>query len=243
MKSFVFSGISILMGTCVYAETIPVKTNSDRYFIELYSYGYEEPSVMTKDSEIAFFSLGWQDYGMAGSDGFIGNARYFYGTTEYASTSTGTTSGDPTSGVQAELAHKWSMTDYDLFAGLGYRRLFDDWGGKVSSTNNWTYDRRSEYFYAPIGILNHIEGGGYFKGQFNYLIEGTQTSYLSDGGSYSDVTSTQNSGYGLELEYSPQSNYAVFLRYWDIDDGTVESRYSTYEPNNTTTELGFKWLF
>ena len=241
MKSFVFSGISILMGTCVYAETIPVKTNSDRYFIELYSYGYEEPSLMTKDSEIAFFSLGWQDYGMAGSDGFIGNARYFYGTTEYASTSTGTTSGDPTSGVQAELAYKWSMTDYDLFAGLGYRQLFDDWGGKQSSTGHWSYDRRSKYLYAPIGILNHIEGGGYFKGQLNYLIEGTQTSYLGYLSGYSDTTNTQNSGYGLELEYSPNEKYAVFMRYWDIEDSTVNN--SMYEPNNTTTELGFKWLF
>jgi len=235
MKTAILSAIWVLVGSVTNADNF-------KYHVELYSYGYDEPSVMTKKSETLFFSLGFQDYGEDGVDSFIGNGRYFYGTTKYDSISTGTTSGDATFGYLLEAAFKWTINDINVFTGLGYRTLYDDWGGKKSSTGNWTYDRESTYVYLPIGYMNYLENNGYFKMQYNYLLEGKQTSYLGYlGGSYVDTTNTQNSGYGFDAEYSPNLKYSVFFRYWDIEDSNVVN--SIYEPNNTTVELGYKYLF
>jgi len=235
MKKLLITFLFILYGTSLYADT-------SRTYIEIYHYGYNEPNLMTKDSSIAFFGLGFQDYGIVDTNSVIGNVRYFIGDTDYWSTSTGTTSNDPTYGFSGELAYKWSMNTHGIFVGLGYRQLYDDWAPKQSSTGHWTYDRKSEYFYLPLGVINYFGESGYIKSQFNYLIEGTQTSFLGYlGGSYLDTINDQSSGYGLDLEYSTGNAYSVFLRYWNIDDSTVNN--GLYEPNNTTTEIGFKYLF
>jgi len=235
MKNLLIAFVFCLCGTCLYAD-------SSRTYIEMYNYGYDEPNLMTKDSSIAFFSLGFQDYGTIDTDSIIGNVRYFIGETDYWSTSTGTTSNDPTYGFSGELAYKRTISNYGIFLGLGYRQLYDDWAPKQSSTGHWAYDRKSEYLYLPLGIINYFGESGYFKSQLNYLIEGTQTSYLGYlGGSYLDTINDQSSGYGLDLEYSSGNAYSIFIRYWNIDDSTINN--GLYEPNNTTTEIGFKYLF
>jgi len=235
MKVIILSTICALVGSVTNADNL-------KYYLELYAYGYNEPNVMNKKSETLFFSLGFQDYGEDGVDSLIANGRYFYGTTKYDSSSTGTTSDDPTFGYLLEAAFKWTINDINVFTGLGYRTLYDDWGGKKSSTGHWSYDRESKYVYLPIGYIDYLENNGYFKIQYNYLLEGKQTSYAGYlGGSHRDTINTQNSGYGFDVEYSPDLNYSVFLRYWDIEDSNVVN--NIYEPNNTTVELGYKYLF
>ena len=233
--------VIILSTICALVSSVANADNS-KYYVELYGYRYDEPSVMTKNSETLFLSLGFQDYGKDGVVSVIGNGRYFYGTTKYDSTSSGTTNGDLTFGYLLEAAFKWTINDINVFTGLGYRTLYDDWGGKRSSTGHYSYDRASKYVYLPIGYIDYLENNGYFKIQYNYLLEGKQTSYAGYlGGSHRDTINTQNSGYGFDVEYSPDLNYSVFLRYWDIEDSNVVN--NVYEPNNTTFELGYKYLF
>ena len=231
MRLILSAAIVSAFGTASYADS-----SKSQFFVELYTYGYSEPSVMSKDSEVGFVGLGYQNYGAQYQDGFISNARYFVGTTKYKSASTGTTKDDLTTGFSGEVAYKKEA----FFVGLGYRQLDDHWGGKQSSTGHWSYDRKSRYLYAPFGSIFYNEKGGYLKTQFNYLIIGKQTSYLDRPG-YTTTTNRQKSGYGIEVEYAPNNKYGVFLNRWSIDDSTVNN--GLYEPNNTTTELGIKITF
>ena len=232
MRLILSAAIALGCSTASYADD-----SKSQFFVELYTYGYTEPSVMSKDAEIGFVGLGFQNYGSADEDGFIANGRYFVGTTAYSSSGTGTTDNDLTSGFSAEVAYK----KQSFFAGLGYRQLYDNWGGKQSSTGHWSYDRKSQYLYVPIGSMVYMENGGHFKSQFNYLIGGKQTSYLGGLSGYADTTNTQKSGWGVELEYAPLENYAMFVRHWNIEDSTVNN--GLYEPSNTTTEIGVKYAF
>ena len=211
-------------------------TDTSQYFVELYDYKYTEPGLMSKVSPYAFAGIGYQDYKSQYQNGFVGNAKYFVGTTDYTSSSTGKTKNDLTTGLSGEISYKYNS----FYVGLGFRQLNDRWGGKQSSTGHFTYNRRSQYLYAPLGNIIYNNRGGYFKYQVNYLISGNQTSYITQAG-YSQTTNTQDSGYGVELEWLPNHNYGVFATHWNIADSSVNN--GLYEPQNTTTEIGFKLLF
>jgi hypothetical protein len=190
--------------------------------------------------------VGVQDFGQAGRGGLIYEARASYGETDYSSVSTGTLEGTPTYVLSGEASWLKSFKQYNIFAGLGYRYLFDDMGGQTSSTGAWGYDRKSQYIYLPIGMMNYLENSGYFKAQYNHLLTGTQTSYKSiAGGTHHDQSHQQDSGHGYALEYAPNGKYSMFLRYWDIGDSEVKAyRGGTqWEPYNDTTEFGVKILF
>ena len=75
--------------------------------------------------------------------------------------------------------------------GLGYRWLYDDSGGETSSTRALGYDRQSQYLYIPVGGIFDFGEDIKIKSQFNYLIAGRQTSYLSDIAGFSDVENDQ----------------------------------------------------
>jgi len=149
--------------------------------------------------------------------------------------------------------------------GLGYRYLYDNQrngdvkfdGVTVSSKH--TYNRFSQYIYIPIGgeIVYSLSGDSFlsFFAQYNYFIRGKQTSLISDGSDiYNDLVSEQKSGFGfvsnVEFEYRLHSGKSVFVRpffeLWDIrksesadptKDPEIEEMW--YEPDNTTTNLGF----
>ncbi len=52
-------------------------------------------------------------------------------------------------GKSLDLADNSRLTPY---LGFGYRYLYDDLGGMVSSTGAAGYDRRSQYIYLPLGL-------------------------------------------------------------------------------------------
>ena len=210
--------LTILAAIALSVSAASAVADNSKYFVEVYKYAYAEPSVMTKDSEIGFIGLGYQNYGAQDEDGIISTARLFIGTTKYASTSTGTTTDDLTTGFSSEVAYKKES----FFVGLGYRYLFDKWGDKQSSTGAYTYNRKSQYLYMPVGIIRYNEKGGYLKTQFNYLLGGTQTSYLTRPG-YTTTTNKQKSGYGLEVEYAPNSKYSIFAKHWSINKSTINN--------------------
>ena len=120
-----------------FAEDTKSAVNTQKYYTEIYTYAYDEPGVMDKISSVPFIGVGVQDFGQAGRSGVIYEARAAYGKTDYSSVSTGTTEGTPTYVFSGEVSWLKSYNKYNVFAGLGYRYLFDDWGGQTSSTGAW----------------------------------------------------------------------------------------------------------
>jgi len=144
-------------------------------------------------------------------------------------------------------AHRFDR--FSPFIGLGYRWLYDDSGGKTTSTGFLSYDRQSQYFYLPVGTLLQITDGFRIKAQFNWLLFGRQDSYLSDISGFSDVKNDQNSGWGVDttLDYRLTEHWGVhaFFRYWSIEDSEVAvgfvsggAAFTALEPKNTTVESG-----
>jgi hypothetical protein len=138
----------------------------------------------------------------------------------------------------------------NFYAGLGYRHLYD----YLSDAGANGYDRLNQLLYIPVGYILNNKDGSAAKFQFNYLIEGKQTSYLSqmsiNGGGYADLENTQKNGWGLDLSYTPkESNWEIFAKYWNIDDSTINTATGSLnsttglEPHNVTYEIGVKLAF
>ena len=130
----------------------------------------------------------------------------------------------------------------NFYIGAGYRYLMD----YLSDYGTGGYDRENELFYIPVGYIQNIADGTSIKYQYNYLIEGTQTSHTTDLGYNSDLDNKQDSGFGVDIAYQPnKSDYELFVKYWHIDDSdwnTVQG-LTAMEPDNTTWEIGLKWAF
>jgi len=138
----------------------------------------------------------------------------------------------------------------NFYLGLGYRWLYDDGGGNVTSTGASGYDRQNQLLYVPLGYFLKNNDGSSAKFQFNYVIEGRQDSYLSDVPGYPDLSNKQKGGYGLDFSYMPkESKWEIFTKYWKIDkSNTVSATGSARsvtgnEPENKTIEIGFKFAF
>ena len=152
-------------------------------------------------------------------------------------------------------AYRFS-TDFSPFIGLGYRWLYDDAGGKTTSTGFSSYDRLSQYFYLPVGGIYNFTDAFRIKTQFNWLLYGQQVSYLSDISGFSDLKNDQNSGWGVDTTFdyrlTERLGMHAFFRYWQIDDSdpTVgffngSPAFTGLEPKNTTVEtgIGFSYKF
>ena len=92
--------------------------------------------------------------------------------------------------------------------------------------------------------------GSSWRFQYNYFLEGEQTSYLTDVPGYlNDIVNTQESGSGFEIEYQHDESWAIFLRAWNVRDSDVQLIRTTsgnsngYEPKNETTEVGLTVFF
>lgn len=127
-----------------------------------------------------------------------------------------------------------------FYTGAGYRRLYDNKGPGLSSTGAEGYDRLSQYFYVPFGASFTFPVGASamsLNGEVDYLIRGTQDSYLRDLGYNSNVHNTQGTGYGARGSISfvpdgiPYLSLGIFARYWNVKD-------SDYQP---LTYQGLPW--
>jgi len=224
--------------------------------LDLSYYYYEEKTggtwFMDDTSDPAFVSLGvrnWESQTETGSPwNFLYTAEATRGWVEYNSASTGTLDKDYYKfRGEAYLGHR--LEDFTPIIGLGYRWLYDDSGGVASSTGALGYDRQSQYLYLPVGGIYDPFDKLRVKGQFNYLLAGLQTSYLSDIAGYSDVDNDQTSGWGVDFnigyEVNDKTSIYSFGRYWDIDKSDVGTGtyanaviFEAYEPANATTEIG-----
>ena len=229
--------------------------------VDISHYEYEEEVngafFMSDESDPIFLSVGIRDWEKNITDSiyFMYTSELTYGQTNYNSASTGTLVKDYYK-ARFETLVSYNYESVFPFLGLGYRWLYDDSGGLVSSTGHIGYDRQSQYLYLPLGIITRFTDELTFKGQYNYFISGKQTSYLSTfSASCGDVENNQNDGYGFDavFDYSLEKDISIygFYRYWDIEDSDPNtvvcagSLLTAKEPQNTTTETGigiaFRW--
>jgi hypothetical protein len=141
------------------------------------------------------------------------------------------------------------------YAGIGYRFLYDDGGGNITTTGASGYDRRSQYLYAPVGmeakIATHSDWQVGLTAEYDAFIRGWQDSYLSDVAGYADIHNTQRKGYGLRgsmmLEkHTPAFDIEIgpYIRYWNIGRSNIATSHGSavtftgFEPANKSTEIG-----
>lgn len=223
-------------------------------------YKYKEPSVaVTEQGYNAGLDLVLT--ATPGDDWFIrGDGRFAYGHNDY--TGAGTKDDNPY--WYAELRGLFGKDfEYDRYrlspySGIGYRYSFDDLRG-VTSTGAIGYRRESQYIYIPVGVIHRLRLESSAKLsttlEFDYLVEGQQTSYISDATALvPDQTNDQHRGYGIRASlYYEKANWSFgpWFRYWHIDQSETTSATVTalgttittrfFEPKNTTTEIGLRF--
>jgi hypothetical protein len=154
--------------------------------------------------------------------------------------------------TRAVTGFDWVFDNTTLspYVGLGYRYLYDDLTG-YSSTGAAGYRRYSNYLYAPAGMTLRIglDANWVFAptAEYDFFIQGKQKSMLSDANAaFSNVTNTQNKGYGYRLYLMfEKEKLAVgpYLHYWHIQDSDVQpigGGFSGLEPENFTREYGLE---
>ena len=231
---------------------------------DINSYSYREVdqngNFFMEDKSAPFlFSVGIRNWG---DDKSIAKKRgsnwmslytleYSFGNIDYTSAGTGTMKKEY---YKSRLEYYVSSisrvgaNDLKPFIGLGYRDLLDDSGFKQSSTNHLAYDRLSQYYYMPIGAIWYMNEKLSLKSQYNYFIQGKQTSFLNEilPNTYSiNPENTQRIGWGIDLTLRSKlnnkwSSYG-FFRSWNIEDSDVTScspLIYCMEPKNETYEIG-----
>lgn len=248
---FLFVGAS--SGYAVELKEESFKIGPEISYIE-----YKEPGVMKEDGVMSGINASYAYH----HDLMLKvEARYSYGQVDYKNSGTVDNIDNYIFEMRFLAGYDFSITRSFIitpYIGFGYRWLYDDGGGRVSSTGAYCYDRESQYYYSPIGIETYTEfGNGWswrIQAEFDYFWEGKQKSYLSDVHPvlYSDAENKQKDGYGLKASVMFQKKVdrvsytiAPFIRYWDIDKSELDyvtwngvPNVSVYEPDNESTEAG-----
>ena len=250
--------------------------------MEIFPYTYKEPGLMKMKGTMlgAYGTLNyryrehetWDD--ITRDSLFLNffrlNGRFAYGELDYTSTSTGKDDNIPNYVVElrgllgCDLPELY-QTRATPYIGLGYRYLLDDSGGRLTTTNNWSYDRESQYVYIPLGVETSTALDPHWSIEamieYDLFLWGLQKSHLGDGGQYNPlyagypvVENKQEKGFGFRggvkaVYQHDRLDFVVepFVRLWSI--GNSKTKTITYngettswiEPKNKTTEFGCKF--
>jgi len=219
---------------------------------EIYYYRYEEPDIMEQDGVFT---------GIKGAITYEKNISikldgiYAQGKTDYSSYRTGSMNdcNNYMYDIRALIGLPRHYYNNDTviihrYIGFGYRTLFDESEGQQSTTGHFGYNRKSDYYYMPIGIsakykiFNRIET--HSEIEFDWLLTGIQHSYMGylSPRDY-DITNYQDFGYGIRIStdfiYQTEKvnlGFRPFLRYWSINDSDIDMGF--IEPANNTLEAG-----
>jgi len=251
---------------------LDLKTKSSNELgLTISSYSYLEPSLSVSMKAINW-GIDYTGIYAFGNNWFVlGNVNYNNGQVSYSGT--GTQSGIPQYyfDIKGAIGHDFTFEEFNLslYTGLGYRFLSQQWGGSSTSTGAVAYDRQSTYNYIPLGVIHRysVPDNAELETTFeyDYLLSGNQYSGLSTlngtrgGITYKgtpDVNNYQNSGYGLNLTVMyKESNWGIgpYIKYWNIQKSNTNyatisvngtpTRYSAYEPANSTNEYGIKAIY
>jgi hypothetical protein len=226
---------------------------------EVASYEYKEPGFM-RDRAVMYGV--YADYTFRPKKMMIrAETRFNFGSIDYTSEGTGSLDGirDYVFDVRGSFGRTLQITDgayVTPFMGFGYRYLFDDFGGKATSTGSYGYDRKARYIYSPVGAetIARLNKGWALgaSGEYDIFWRGWQRSRLGDAiYGVPSVNNLQKDGWGVRssvkiVKMFPKVNFYVepFFRYWNIKDSeetTIEFGgyiVTAIEPANKTTEWG-----
>ena len=232
--------------------------------LDFTSYSYREVDqndnfFMEDKSSPFLFSFGIRNWGdnksISKTRGFdwmsLYTLEYSLGNIDYTSAGTGSMKKEY---YKSRLEYYVSSTsalgvkDLRPYIGLGYRDLLDDSGFKRSSTSHIGYDRVSQYYYIPIGAVWYVNEKLSLKSQYNYFLQGKQTSFLNEvlPNTYpANIENTQRLGWGIDVTLRSKLNdrwYTYgFFRIWNIEDSDLTScspLIYCFEPKNQTHEIG-----
>jgi len=148
------------------------------------------------------------------------------------------------------------------YIGFGYRYLFDRGNGEITSSNNYLYDRKSQYYYLPLGgdVVREMPNNWEidFNAEYDILLRGQQNSFLNDGNQFGfnnpEIVNHQHHGFGLRgsvkfLKRGPVVDFYVepYVRFWNIEQSSVVTAFvdgslgQWVEPKNNTTEVGSRF--
>jgi len=253
IKFLILVSIIFFISIPANAQTISFNKGTWYYGLEYYNYhektSYADPFVTTKSNPWPTLVLGYSDYSNIRSankneNPFIYFFEGSYGRNKYTNYDHSIGYGQATDDYKLQVEASYVFPN-NIYAGLGYRYLFDRGAGDGS------YDRINQLLYIPVGYGLKMSDGSNSKLQFNYLIKGNQESDLSNVNStYPDVNNKQKKGWGLDLSYVPKNpEWEFYFKYWDIKDSETISRvyagrtHFLTEPHNYTYEIGFKRAF
>lgn len=265
--------VFVLMALCIVMSVGPVMADGlerpqaeFEIGLEEFFHHYEEPGIMEEEGWFTGI-YGEGKFRTSENTSMTGIVKlqgsFAYGQVDYTSVNTGDLNDvddfivelRPLVGIEILTAKAFEITPY---IGLGYRYWYDDLRG-TSTTGATGYQRESQYFYLPVGIelaKNYRGWGWKLTLEGDYLLEGKQTTHLSDvHPALDDLENTQEEGYGARAglaftKYGDRIDFTVepFVRYWDIDDSNFTSVTSFgtpigdvgYEPANETLQTGIR---
>lgn len=258
-----------LISFCVISNALATETNSlqtvteNRIGLSAGYYYYREPSLnVVLDAPLV--GIDYSGIYKFNSQWFVqGDARFAYGQATYYGTGIQKNIPNWYYELRGLIGRDFQVSDHVLapYGGLGYRYLLDDQTG-VTSTGFASYRRESSYWYIPLGITHRMRLGANrleTNIEFDYLIQGTQVSYLSDTigkngiTQYGDISNTQNRGFGARFSslYQFQKwSIGPYITYWNIGQSNTVTTNATinatqyivraYEPANYTIETGLR---
>lgn len=263
-----FDEPELMADTAKDTSVVRFRTHTFDIGYEKYYYEYEEDSVNVllegwwdtfsaaytyRPQEGDLLNLPWMNH-------YRLEGRYGFADLDYSSGSTGTSDDDPNHmfETRALIGRDFYPLDRVVitpYGGFGYRHLVDDSGGKQTTTGHWGYDRKSHYYYLPLGFDYHYQVNRDWRisgnGELDIFLYGWQKSYLSDVPfpGYFDLRNDQKHGFGVRgsiklIKTTPLIDFSVepFVRFWHIEDSEVDNAglFDGYEPENTTLESGVR---
>ena len=192
------------------------------------------------------------------------DGRVAYGQVDYTSVGTGDLDNINDFVFETRVAggYDFNMTGESLitpYIGIGYRYLYDDTSGKVSTNGALGYKRESNYLYIPVGADLHgpinEQWDVNFNTEFDIFIYGKQKSHLGDAiAGLNTVSNDQNDGFGVRgsIRFTRKNEkrdlfIEPFVRYWHINDSDISAvSYNGVivgyglEPENKSFESGVK---
>jgi hypothetical protein len=256
----------LLTGLPLIAAAQPLPLNSytgGEVGVQISDYSYEE-----EVDDTFFMSLEGRKVGLVGSytwavrNGLYWqfDGRYAVGVNHYKSNRTGELSTNPDEYADGRVyvGRDWDRGSQLLsfYGGLGVRTLKVDSRG-YTTTGHLGYRRTSEYLYMPLGLVHRFRIGNAARWstilEYDHLLQGTQTSYLSDIQGYdSDLKNQQFKGRGTRMSMAyetAQWSLGVFYQVWDVADSergalVIGNTISVgLEPHNIAKEVGAQLRF
>lgn len=124
-------------------------------------------------------------------------------------------------------------------SGLGYRHLYHYWSGRRSTTGAAGYDREQDYTYIPF-IAELGTGNGTFRIEYDDIIDGNNTSYLSQASAV-DLKFKNEKGFAVKTSFDLATEYINIEPYYEflgVENSNIVS--GSQEPFNVTHEVGLR---